>query len=217
MGISILLADDHPVTLRGVRALLELELDFSIVGVATDGPETLRQTEILKPEVIVLDLMMPGLGGLEVLQVLQKSSPSVRVVILSMYSNTAFVAKALENGASGFVLKSCTEKNLVRAVRDAAAGICFLSPPVTQIAINDYIAMCKAHPVDPHDSLSLRQREVLHLTAEGKTNAEIAQRLGISSRTVENHRSTVMHKLGLGNHTELIRHALRHGMIPSDE
>jgi DNA-binding NarL/FixJ family response regulator len=217
MPISILLADDHPVTLRGVRGLFELESDLSIVGEAADGHETVRMAEALKPDVLVVDLMMPGLGGLEVLQVLQNTAPGVRVVVLSMHDSTAFVAKALENGAAGFVLKRCTEKNLVLAVREAAAGRCFLSPPVTQIAINDYIAMCKAHPADPHDSLSLRQREVLQLTAEGKTNTEIAAKLGISSRTVENHRSALMSKLVLHNQAELIRYAIRHGMIPIGE
>jgi DNA-binding NarL/FixJ family response regulator len=217
MPISILLADDHPVTLRGLRALLESEGDFSILGVATDGIDTVHQAELLKPDVLILDLVMPGLAGLEVLQILHKTAPSVRIVVLSMYGSTAFVAKALENGAFGFVLKSCTENNLVRAVRDVAAGGHFLSPPVTEIAIANYIELCKAHPSNPHAALSPRQREVLQLTAEGKTSSEISERLKISPRTVENHRSAVMQKLGLRNHTDLIRHAIRHGMIPPDE
>ena len=217
MAISIILADDHPVVRRGMQALLESEQDFSIVGVASDGLEAVGLTERLKPDVVVLDLMMPGLSGLEVLRILRERSPRTRTVILSMYSSSAFVAQALQNGAVGYVLKECTEENLVRAVREAAAGRRFLSPPVTEIAIDAYIEQSKTGPFDPHETLTPRQREVLQLAAEGKTNAEIASRLNISQRTVENHRATLMQRLGLQNQTELIRHAMRHGLIPVDE
>jgi two-component system response regulator NreC len=217
VAISIILADDHPVVRRGMRALLESEQDFSIVGVASDGLETVGLTERLKPDVVVLDLMMPGLSGLEVLRILRERSPRTRTVILSMYSSSAFVAQALQNGAVGYVLKECTEENLVRAVREAAAGRRFLSPPVTEIAINAYIEQSKTGPIDPHETLTPRQREVLQLAAEGKKNAEIAARLNISQRTVENHRATLMQRLGLQNQTALIRHAIRHGLIPGDE
>jgi two-component system response regulator NreC len=217
VSISIVLADDHPVVRRGMQALLESESDFCIAGVASDGLETVRLTERLKPDVLVLDLMMPGLSGLEVLRILRERSPRTRVVILSMYTSNAFIAQTLQNGAFGYVLKGCTEENLVRAVREAAAGRRFLSPPVTEIAINAYIEQCKAGPFDPHETLTPRQREVLQLAAEGKTNAEIAGLLNISTRTVENHRATLMQRLGLQNHTELIRHAMSHGLIPPGE
>ena len=217
MATSIILADDHPVVRRGMQALLERERDFSIVGVAADGLETIRLVEQLKPDVLVLDLMMPGLSGLEAMRILRESSPRTRVVILSMHSSNAFIAQALRNGAIGYVLKDSTEENLVRAVREAAAGRRFLSPPVTEIAINAYIEQSKAAPFDPHETLTPRQREVLQLAAEGKTNPEIAARLNISVRTVENHRATLMQRLGLENQAELIRHAIRHGLIPWDE
>ena len=217
MAISIILADDHPVVRRGMQALLESEQDFSIVGVASDGLEAVELTERLKPDVLVLDLMMPGLSGLEALRILRERSPRTRAVILSMYSSSAFVAQALQNGAVGYVLKECTEENLVRAVREAAAGRRFLSPPLTEIAIDAFIEQSKTGPFDPHETLTPRQREVLQLAAEGKTNAEIAARLNISQRTVENHRATLMQRLGLQNQTELIRHAMRHGLIPLDE
>jgi len=217
VAISIILADDHPVVRRGMQALLESEQDFSIVGVASDGLEAVELTERLKPDVLVLDLMMPGLSGLEALRILRERSPRTRIVILSMYSSSAFVAQALQNGAVGYVLKECTEENLVRAVREAAAGRRFLSPPVTEIAIDAYIEQSKTGPFDPHETLTPRQREVLQLAAEGKTNAEIAARLNISQRTVENHRATLMQRLGLQNQTELIRHAMRHGLIRLDE
>jgi two-component system, NarL family, response regulator NreC len=173
--------------------------------------------ERLNPDVLVLDLMMPGLSGLEALRILRERSPRTRTVILSMYSSNSFIAQALLNGAVGYVLKDCTEENLVHAVREAAAGRRFLSPPVTEIAIDAYIEQSKTGPFDPHDTLTPRQREVLQLAAEGKTNAEIATRLNISQRTVENHRATLAQKLGLQNQTELILHAIRHGLIPPDE
>lgn len=217
MAISIILADDHPVVRRGMQALLESEPDFSIAGVAADGLETVRLVERLKPDVLVLDLMMPGLSGLEALRILRERSPRTRIVILSMYSSSAFVAQALQNGAIGYVLKGCTEENLVRAVREAAAGRRYLSPPVTEIAINAYIEQSKTGLFDPHDTLTPRQREVLQMAAEGKTSGEIAERLHISPRTVENHRATIMKKLGLQNQTDLIRHAIRHGLISPEE
>ena len=214
MAISIILADDHPVVSRGMRALLERERDFSIVGVAADGLEAVRLAEQLKPDVLVLDLMMPGLSGLEALRILRERSPRTRVVILSMHSSNAFIARSLQNGAAGYVLKDSTEESLVHAVREAAAGRRFLSPPVTEIAINAYIEQSKTGPFDPHETLTPRQRQVLQLAAEGKANAEIAARLNISVRTVENHRATLVQRLGLQNQAELIRHAIRHGLIP---
>ncbi len=217
MAISIILADDHPVVRRGMQALLEHEQDFSIVGIAADGLETVRLAERLKPDVLVLDLMMPGLGGLEAMRILRERSPRTRIVILSMHSSSAFIARALQNGAIGYVLKGGPEEDLVRAVREAAAGRRFLSPPVTEIAISSYIEQSKTGSFDPHETLTPRQREVLQLAAEGKTNAEIAARLNISQRTVENHRATLMQRLDLQNQTELIRHAIRHGLIPLDE
>jgi two-component system response regulator NreC len=217
VAISIILADDHPVVQRGMHALLAREPDFSIVGVATDGLETVRLTERLKPDILDLDLMMPGLSGLEALRILRERSPRTRTVILSMYSSSAFIGQALQNGAIGYVLKNCTEENLIRAVREAAAGRRFLSPPVTEIAINAYIEQSKIGSFDPQETLTPRQREVLQLAAEGKTNVEIAARLNLSQRTVENHRATLMQRLGLQNQTKLIRHAIRHGLIPLDE
>lgn len=217
MPISTIVADDHAVVRRGMQALLEAESGISIVGVAADGLETVRLTERLKPDVVVLDLMMPGLSGLEALRIIRERSPRTRIVILSMYSSSAFIAQALQAGAIGYVLKGCTEENLVRSVKEAAAGRRFLSPPVTEIAIDAYIEQSRTGTFDAHETLTPRQREVLQLAAEGKTNAEIADRLNISPRTVENHRSMLMQRLGLQNQTELIRHAIRHGLIPPEE
>jgi DNA-binding NarL/FixJ family response regulator len=214
MAISIFLADDHPVVRRGLRTLLESDADFSVVGEAGDGLETVRLIERSRPNVLILDLMMPGISGLDVLRIVRERWPQTRVVVLSMHRSNAFIAEALKIGATGYVLKGCTEENLIRAVRDAAAGRRFLSPPVTEIAIDAYIEQAKAGPFDPHETLTPRERKVLQLAAEGKTAAEIGERLHISPRTVDNHRSHLMRKLGLQNQSELVLHAVRHGLIP---
>jgi DNA-binding NarL/FixJ family response regulator len=215
--ISILLADDHALVRRGIQALFEAEEDFSVVGVAADGLETVRLAERLKPEVLVTDLMMPGLSGLEVLQVVRQRSPGTRTVILSMHNTKSFIAQAFQNGAMGYVLKGCSEEYLVQAVREAAAGRRFISPSVSGIAGDALWEQSKTGSLNPHETLTPRQREVLQLAVEGKTNAEIGLQLQISTRTVENHRAGLMERLGLRNHIELIRYAIRHGLIPSEE
>jgi two-component system, NarL family, response regulator NreC len=217
MTISIVLADDHPVVRRGMQTLLEAEPDFAIIGEAGDGLESVRLVENLQPDVLILDLMMPGLSGLEALRIIRKRSPRTRVVVLSMHDTHAFVAEALMNGATGYVLKGSDELNLVRAVREAAGGRRFLCPPVTERAIDAYIEQARAASLDPHDTLTAREREVLQLTAEGKTGPEIAARLHISHRTVENHRANLMRKLLLKNQSELVRYALRRGLISLDQ
>lgn len=217
MSISIVLADDHALVRRGLQAALEEEPDFSIVGIAFDGLQAVRLAERLKPDVMILDLMMPGLSGLEVLHIVREQSSRTKIVVLSMHGSRAFVAKALQNGAVGYVLKDSNEKDLSHAVREAAAGRRFLSPPVNETAIDAYIELSKTSPFDPHDTLTSRQREVLQLAAEGHSNAEIAARLNISQRTVENHRSMLMQKLGLQNQSDLLRHAMTHGLISSEE
>lgn len=217
MTVSVLLADDHPIVRLGLRKLLECEPDFSVVGEAGDGVATVRLVERLEPDVLLLDLMMPGLSGLEVLRIIQQRSLRVRVVVLSMHSNNAFVAESLKHGATGYVLKGSTEEDLVRAVREVAAGKRFLSAPVTARAIEAYIEQSRTVGLDPHETLTPREREVLQLGAEGNTSMDIAQRLHLSHRTVENHRANLMRKLGLQNQTDLVRYALRRGLIPLEE
>jgi DNA-binding NarL/FixJ family response regulator len=217
MSVSILLADDHPVVRRGMRSLLESEPGFSVVGEAGDGLTTIRMVERLQPDVLLLDLMMPSLSGLEALRIIHQRVPRIRVVVLSMHSNSAFVAEALKNGADGYVLKGSTEDDLVRAVREVASGKRFLSAPVTERAIEAYIEQSRTAELDPHETLTPREREVLQLAAEGNTSMEIAARLHLSHRTVENHRANLMRKLGLQNQTELVRYSLRRGLIPLDD
>jgi DNA-binding NarL/FixJ family response regulator len=214
---TIVLADDHHVVRQGLRALLEAEPDFHLIGEAGDGLEAASLVERLQPDVLVLDLMMPGLSGLELTrQVRQRALRHTQVLILSMHADEAYVLEALKNGAAGYVLKNSSAADLVQAVREAAAGRRYLSPPLSKRAIEAYIEKAKAAPLDPYETLTTREREVLHLAAEGYANAEIAARLSISSRTAETHRAHLMHKLGLHNQTDLIRYALRRGIIPAD-
>lgn len=215
--IKIVLADDHTVVRQGLRALLEAETDFSVVGEASDGLEALRLVDQLNPNVLVLDLMMPGLNGLEVARQLSKHASHPRIVVLSMYSNEAYVLEALGNGASAYVLKDSSSADLVHAVREVALGRRYLSPPLSDRAIEAYQEKAKAATLDKYDTLTTREREVLQLAAEGHTSTEIAGRLGISSRTAEAHRSNLMHKLALHTQADLIRYALRRGIIPMED
>jgi DNA-binding NarL/FixJ family response regulator len=210
---TIVLADDHRIVRQGLRALLTGEADFEVVGEADDGREALELVRRLNPDVLVLDLMMPGLNGLEVARQLPRQSPGVRVVVLSMYDDEGFVLEALANGVSGYVLKDSNSSDLVHAVREVAAGRRYLSPPLSDRAIEAYQQRAKVGTMDKHETLTTREREVLQLSAEGHTNSEIAARLGISTRTAETHRSRVMHKLSLHTQSDLIRYAIRRGII----
>jgi len=211
----ILLADDHRVVREGFRALLQSEPDFEIVGETGDGLEAVRLVEQQKPHVLVVDLMMPGLNGLEVARQVTQRSPRTRIVVLSMHANEAYVLEALKNGASAYVLKDASAAELVRAVREALAGRRYLSPPLSEPAIDSYIERAKSSDsLDLYDTLTNREREVLQLAAEGHTNGEIGSRLFISPRTVETHRANVMRKLGLRSQTELVRYALQRGILP---
>lgn len=214
---DILLADDHHIVRQGLRALLESEPHFRLVGEAGDGIEAVRLAERLRPDVLVTDVMMPGLNGLEVTRQVTKSVPKTRVVILSMYTNDAYVFEALRNGASGYVLKDSQASDLIKAVREVAAGRRYLSPPLSERALELYLKKVESVPVDPYEMLTTREREVLQMVAEGRTSAEIAGRLFISPRTAEGHRSNLMHKLSLQNHTDLVRFALKRGILSLDE
>jgi DNA-binding NarL/FixJ family response regulator len=216
-SVDILLADDHPFVRAGLRALLEAQPDFRLVGEASDGLEAVRLVQRLKPDVLVLDLVMPGLHGQEVARQVRRLSPHTRVIILSMYANEAYVMEALRNGAVGYVLKESDPMDLLKAVHEVTAGRRYLSPPLSERAIDAYIRKAEATMLAPYETLTTREREVLHLAAQGYTNSEIGRRLFISPRTVETHRGNVMHKLGLRSHTDLIRYALRRGILPTED
>jgi DNA-binding NarL/FixJ family response regulator len=213
--ITIVLADDHHVVRQGLRLLLAAEPDMQIVGEAADGLEASQLVERLQPNILVLDLMMRGINGLEVTREVSKHSPKTKVVILSMYGKEAYVLEALRAGAKAYVLKEATSDELVRAIREAAVGHRYLSSSLSEHAIEAYMQKTGEAAPDPYDTLTTREREVLHLSAQGGTNADIAARLYISRRTVEAHRASMMQKLGLRTQTDLIRYALQRGILPS--
>jgi two-component system response regulator NreC len=213
-SISIVLADDHLIVRQGLHALLEAEPDLNVIGETGDGLEAVELVKKLNPDVAVLDLMMPGLNGLEVARQLGKQTPRTKIIILSMYDDEGFVLEALSNGVSAYVLKDTGSADLINAVREVTCGHRYLSPSLTDRAIDVYEQMTKLGTLDKYETLTTREREVLHLSAEGLTNNEIAARLGISVRTAETHRSKVMHKLGVHTQADLTRYAIRRGIIP---
>jgi two-component system response regulator NreC len=213
---TIILADDHHVVRQGLCALLEAEPDFSVVGEAADGLQVLNLVERLQPDVLVLDLMMPGLNGLEVMREIARRSLRTRVVILSMHSNEAYVLQALRSGVAGYVLKESTASDLAQAVREAMAGRRYLSSPLSARAIEAYIEKAEVTTLDVYETLTSRERQVLQLAAEGLNNTQVAARLSISARTAETHRANVMRKLSLHSQTDLIRYALKHGILPME-
>jgi len=217
MAISILLADDHHIVRQALRILLETQPDFNVVGETGDGLQVAPSVEQLRPDVLLLDLAMPHLNGLEVTRQVHNRSPKTRVLILSMYANEAYVQEALANGASGYILKDSTASELVRAVREVAAGRHYLSPPYSERAFESYIERAKKIPPDVYHMLTPRQREVLHLVAEGCTNHDIAALLSVSPRTVESHRASLMRKLGVRTQAELVRYAIERGILPQSE
>lgn len=212
--ISIVLADDHQIVREGLRALLEAQEDFSVVGEASDGRDAVARVERLKPRVLILDLVMPGLGGLEVTRQVNQRVPQTRVIVLSMHESETYVLEALRNGASSYVLKGTSAATLVQAVRTVAAGGRYLCGLLSERAIEAYLQKATDVPADAYETLTTREREVLQLAAEGRGNTEIAGRLSISPRTVEIHRTNLMRKLSLSTSTDLIRYALRRGIIP---
>lgn len=214
---TIILIEDHEVVRRGLRAVLEAEGDLEIIGEAADGVSAVALAEAHKPDVVITDLMIPGLNGLEVTRQISQRSPHTRVIVLSMHANEAYVVQALNNGAAGYVLKDASTADVIHAVREALAGHRFLSAPLSDRVIDAYISKLQDTAVDVYDTLTNREREILHLAAEGHTNAQISERFSISPRTVEVHRANLMHKLGLRSQTDLIRYALRRGILPMDK
>jgi DNA-binding NarL/FixJ family response regulator len=191
--------------------------DFKVVGEAGDGLQALEMVEKVQPQVLVIDVVMPGLTGLEVTQRLKRQWPAVKVIILSMQNNEAYVVSAIKSGASGYILKDTGPEELVDAIRAVVKGERYLSKQLSERIINAYVSKVDEAEVDPYDTLTNREKEVLHLVAEGFTNQEIAERLFISPRTAELHRSNVLNKLSLKNQVDLVRFAIKRGILPLDQ
>jgi two-component system response regulator NreC len=211
---TIVLADDHALIREGLRTVLGGEGDWSVVGEAADGLEAVVFAEQLQPDVLIVDLMLPALSGLEVIHQVSRRVPHTHIVALSMHANESYVLAALRNGAQAYALKDASSREIVQAVREVLAGHRYLSPPLSQYALEAYIQKAKGMPLDPYETLTTREREVLHLVAQGKTTPAIAERLNLSPRTVETHRTNLMRKLGLRSQTDVIRYALQRGLIP---
>ena len=206
--IRVLLADDHGIVRDGLRALLEAHADISVVGLASNGHEALNQARLMQPDVVVMDIAMPELNGIDAAAQVVDVSPDTRVIILSMYSSNEDIFRALQVGALGYVLKESAGKEVVEAVRAVHAGRRYLSQKLMETVIDDYIHQRGLE--NPLASLSIREREVLQLVVEGKTSVEIAETLALSSKTVDTYRSRLMEKLGLENLPSLVKFAIRH-------
>lgn len=214
--LTLVLADDHQIVRQGLRAILNTEADFRLVGEAADGLETVRLVERLQPHVLILDLMMPGLNGFEVARQVARRAPRTRMVVLSMHSDIAYVREALNAGATGYVVKEAGAEELVQAIRSAAEGRPYFSRAIPVDSLGQAMTRTEGTPTDPYDTLTAREREVLQLTVEGHSGTEISERLFISPRTVESHRANLMRKLRVRNQKELVRYAVQRGILPPE-
>lgn len=210
----ILIADDHAIVREGIRMILDSQDDFDVVGEAQNGAEAVRLARDLHPMVVVLDISMPKMTGIEAIQVIKQALPKTHVLILTMHEEESYVFQLLRLGAAGYVLKRAAATDLVEAVRAAARGEAFLYPAVAQQVVRDYLdQMQRGDGRGRYDGLTEREREVLVLIAEGRTNQQIAEKLSISVKTVQTHRAHLMDKLDLHDRSLLVRYAVRKGLI----
>jgi DNA-binding NarL/FixJ family response regulator len=207
----ILIADDHRIVREGLMSLIEKEADLEIVGMAANGRQALKMTHQLKPDVVIMDIAMPGLNGIDVTSQIVNEIPGVKIIALSMHSEKQLIQGMLRAGASGYLLKESAFEELIKAIRIVCTGKKYLSPDVTGIVLSDYLNP-PSESISPETGLTLREREVLQLIAEGCTTRQIASRLHVSVKTVESHRSNIMHKLNLHSVAELTKYAVRHGI-----
>ncbi len=208
MPVHIVIADDHTLVRQGLRALLERE-QFEVIGEASDGLEAVRLVEKLHPAVAVLDVAMPGLNGIDAAREITRLSPNTKTILLTMLTDDQYVLESLRAGVKGYVLKSNSSEELVRAIRDACDGKVYLTPAASTAVVQAYVTMASATLPE----LTEREREVLQLVAEGKSSKEIAETLGITWKTAESHRTHIMEKLAIHDIAGLVRYAIRHGMV----
>ncbi|MBZ0275020.1 MAG: response regulator transcription factor [Anaerolineae bacterium] len=211
--IRMLIADDHIVLRSGLRLLIDAQQDMDVVGEADNGGQVLALAEILRPDLILLDLSMPGLGGLETLPLLRKIAPESRILILTMYDDEAYLRQALRDGASGYVLKKAADSELIAAIHAVMRGEVYVHPSMTRSLLQDILPEKSSVSVNPWDTLSDREREVLLLVARGYTSAKIAENLNLSSKTVETYRARGMEKLNLRSRAALVQFVLSHDLL----
>jgi two-component system response regulator NreC len=213
-AIRILVADDHGVVRRGLRLILERHEGFKVVGEAADGREVVRLAEEFSPTIVIMDVGMPQLNGIEATAQIIHRDPRIGIIILSMHSDETYIVRALSAGAKGYLLKESVEEDLVQAVRVVAQGRPFFSPKITQTLLDDYVRQLQQKGLqDSYDLLTAREKEVLQLLAEGKSNKEVATILDLSVYTVETHRTNLMQKLNLHNTAEIVLYAVRKKII----
>ncbi len=212
--IKILVVDDHTVLRDGIKALLSLHDDIEIVGEASEGKEAIDKVRELNPDVVIMDIAMPGMDGLEATRRIRKRNPDVKVLVLSQYDNREYIISCIKAGTSGYIPKRALGSELVSAIRSVNRGDSFLYPSAASALIDDYLNRPAGE--DPYENLTAREREVLKLIADGHTSREIAEMLFLSLKTVLGHRAKVMEKLDLHNRTELIKFAMRKGLVTVD-
>jgi len=212
MGIRIILADDHKITRQGLRSLLEAIADMEVVAEAENGRGAVELAKQFSPDVIIMDVSMPDLNGVEATRQILADNPAVRVVALSMHSDTLFVSEMLKSGAGGYLLKDCAFEELEQAIRTVMQGKSYLSPSISGVVVEDYLHRLGREEVSALQVLTDREREVLQLMAEGQSTKQIALKLHISAKTVETHRRQIMNKLDLHTVAELTKYAIRKGL-----
>ena len=215
MAIKVFVADDHAVVRDGLRSLLEAEGDISVVGEAADGHQTVRRVQELNPDVVIMDIAMPKLNGIEATQQIHKTCPFTRVIILSMHATAEHIFQALQAGAQGYLVKESAGREVVVGVRAVHSGARHLSRDISDKVIENYLHQRQTGPTkSPLERLSSREREVLQLVVEGKSSAEIANILYLSPKTIETHRSRLMQKLGIKDLPSLVKFAIHYGLTP---
>jgi len=217
--INLLLADDHAVVRAGLRALLEAEPDIRVVGEANDGQEAIARAEELRPDIVLLDISMPGMSGLEAAKEIKKAHSRMKILILTMHEDKAYLDECLRAGASGYVVKKAADTELVAAIRAVHRGETPIYPALADVLVDEYLAHHPLPHKQPggHSLLTDRELEVLRLVAQGYANREIADILYLSPKTVENHRARIMQKLNLRTRADLVRYALREGLLKMEE
>lgn len=211
--IRILVVDDHAVLRDGLRALIGLYDDLEVAGEASDGKEAIEKVKELAPDVVIMDIAMPGMDGLEATRRIRKKHPKTKVLVLTQHDNQEYVLSAVKAGAAGYVPKRAVGSELITAIRTVNKGVSFLYPSAAAALIEDYLRQAET---EPYDRLTDREREILKLIADGHTSREAAEMLGIGLKTVLGHRAKTMEKLSLHNRTELVKYAMRKGLVTLD-
>lgn len=215
--MKVLIADDHAIVREGLRSLLEVQSDIDVAGEARTGNEVVEMAETLQPDIILMDITMPDMNGLEATRAIKRSNPEVKVLVLTMHEGDEYFFKLLDAGASGYLIKGCSSAELISALRAVQQGDVFLYPTMTKKLLGDYLQRGRGTgEKDDADNLTNREREILRYIAEGNTNQEIADALVLSVATVQTHRANIMQKLGLHNSAELVKYAIRRGLISLD-